>query len=137
LSVTSAGGLERKSRHGSRGDYERAFRLVLKFQTTVGTEVGGLAVASITAHAIDKRYLGLQKGKKRTRAEWRVRQANLCVIRSARAWDEAQRLYPQSVPVQNPFRGVELERGKGTTRPATRDEAYAVRDALLPLAKFT
>jgi integrase len=38
---------------------------------------------------------------------------------------------PQSVPVQNPFRGVEKDYGKGTTRPATRDEAYALHAALV------
>lgn len=112
----------------SRGDYERAFRLVLDYPTKTGTELGSLSVASISAKAVDKLYLGLQKG---TRVERRLRQANLCVIRMARAWDVVQRLYPQSVPVQNPFRGVELDHGKGTTRPATREEAYALHDALV------
>ena len=49
----------------------------------------------------------------------------------ARAWDAVSRLYPKVVPVQNPFRGVELDHGKGTTRPATREEAYALHDALV------
>ena len=111
----------------SRGDYERAFRLVLDYRTKVGTELGTLSVASISARAVDKLYLGLQKG---TRVERRVRQANLCVIHMARAWDVVQRLYPQTIPVPNPFRGVELDHGKGTTRPASREEAYALHAAL-------
>jgi hypothetical protein len=49
----------------------------------------------------------------------------------ARAWDVVQRLYPQVVPQQNPFRGIEKDYGKGTTRPATREEAYALHDALV------
>ena len=50
---------------------------------------------------------------------------------SASAWDVVQRLYPQIVSVQNPFRGIELDYGKGTTRPATREEAYALHAALV------
>ena len=33
--------------------------------------------------------------------------------------------------MQNPFRGVELDYGKGTTRPASREEAYALHAALV------
>jgi integrase len=49
----------------------------------------------------------------------------------ARAWDVVARLYPKVVPFQNPFRRIELDYGKGTTRPATREEAYALHDALV------
>ncbi|MBS0270692.1 MAG: hypothetical protein JSS54_17185 [Proteobacteria bacterium] len=48
----------------------------------------------------------------------------------ARAWDTVQRLYPAVVPAANPFGGVELDYGKGTTKPATREEAYALHEAL-------
>ena len=112
----------------SRGDYDRAFRLVLDHPTKTGGDLGHLSAASMTARAADKLYLALQKGK---RVERRIRQANLCMIRMARAWDVVQRLYPQIVPVQNPFRGVELDYGKGTTRPASREEAYALHAALV------
>ena len=112
----------------SRGDYERAFRLVLDYPTKTGGDLGSLSVGSISAKAVDKLYLGLQKG---TRVERRIRQANLCIVRMARAWDVVQRLYPKIVPEQNPFRGVELDYGKGITRPATREEAYALHDALV------
>src|SRR5262249_27232733 len=58
---------------------------------------------------------------------------NVCIVRMARAWDAVQRLYPANVPTQNPFPGVELEHGKGTTKPATRAEAYALHDALVAM----
>ena len=112
----------------SRGDYERAFRLVLDYPTKTGGELGSLSVSSISAKAVDKLYLGLQTGKRVTR---RLRTANLAMICMARAWDVVQRLYPQTVPTQNPFRGIEMDYGKGTTRPATREEAYALHDALV------
>ena len=66
-----------------------------------------------------------------TRVAKRLRQANLCVIRMARAWDAVRRLYPTVVPADNPFRGVELKHGKGTTRAASRAEAYALHAALI------
>ena len=79
-------------------------------------------------NAADKLYLGLQKG---TQIQPRLRTANLGVTCCARAWDVVQRLYPKVVPEQNPFRGIELDHGKGTTRPATREEAYALHEALV------
>ena len=117
----------------SRGDYERAFRLVLDYPTKTGSELGNLSANSISAKAVDKLYAGLLKG---IRVERRVRQANLCIVRMARAWDVVQRLYPKIVPDQNPFRGVELDYGKGTTRPATREEAYALHSALVAAGEF-
>jgi hypothetical protein len=49
----------------------------------------------------------------------------------ARAWDAVKRLYTTVVPDTNPFRGVELEHGKGTTTPASRAQAYALHRALV------
>jgi hypothetical protein len=112
----------------SRGDYERAFRLVLDYRTKTGGALGDVPAASMTARAADKLYLGLQKSK---RVERRLRTANLALTCMARAWDVVQRLYPKVVPQSNPFRGVEKDYGKGTTRPATRDEAYALHEALV------
>jgi hypothetical protein len=117
----------------SRDGYERAFTLVLDYQTKAGTDLGRLMASSMSARAADKLYLGLQKG---VRVERRIRQANICMIRMARAWDTVQRLYPKVVPAQNPFRGVELDYGKGTTRPATREEAYALHEALVAVGEL-
>ena len=93
----------------SRGEYERAFKLVLEHKTKTGVELGSLPASSISARAADKLYLALQKG---VRVERRIRQANICMIRMARAWDTVQQLYPKVVPAENPFRGVELDYGK-------------------------
>ncbi len=112
----------------SREGYERAFDIVLEHKTKTGAELGELPASAMSARAADKLYLALQKS---TRVERRLRQANICMIRMARAWDAVQRLYPKIIPQQNPFRGVEMDHGKGTTRPATRDEAYALHDALV------
>src|SRR5262245_18546123 len=112
----------------SRYEYERAFVLVLRHPLKNGAELGTVDLTAISAHGIDKLYLRLQKGK---RVERRLRQANSCIIRMARVWDAVHRLYPKVVPSENPFRGVELEHGRGTTTPATREEAYALHVALV------
>ena len=75
------------------------------------TELARVSLASVSARGIDKLYAALQTG---TRVERRLRQANLCMIRMARAWDAVKRLNPEVVPDPNPFRGVELEHGKAT-----------------------
>ncbi len=112
----------------SRSEYEKVFRLVLECPTKTGTDLGRLPAASMTARAVDKLYLALQKGK---RVERRLRTANLAMACMARAWDVVQRLYPKIVPAQNTFRGVELDYCKGTTRAAEREEAYALHAALV------
>ena len=93
-----------------------------------GADLGTLPVHLIDAEGVDKLYEALQKG---TRVEKRLRQANLCMGHMARAWDVVHRLYPKVVPSNNPFRGVELEHGKATTRAASRAEAYALHQALV------
>lgn len=112
----------------SRSDYDRSFRIVLDYPTKTGGTVAKLPVASITARAADKLYVGLQKS---SRVEKRLRTANLAIACYARAWDVVQRLYPNVVPAENPFRGIETDHSKGTTRPASREEAYALHDALV------
>jgi hypothetical protein len=67
----------------SRTEYERAFRLVLEHRTKTGTELGRLPVSTISARAADKLYLSLQRGDRVVR---RLRQANVCMIRMARAF---------------------------------------------------
>jgi len=55
------------------------------------------------------------------------------MIRMARAWDWVFKRYPNMFPVPavNPFRAVELTHGKGTGKPASREEAYALHRALV------
>lgn len=112
----------------SRPEYTRAFNLVLGHKLKTGQEMRLIAVHAVSARAVDNLYVALQKSERVGR---RLRQATICVTRMARAWDSVHRLYPKSVPAENPFRGVELEHGKGTTRPATRAEAYALHAALI------
>ena len=114
----------------SRPEYDRAFKLVLRHKTNVGTEIGAASLKTITTLGVDKLYAALQKG---TKVERRLTQANKCMIRMARVWDYVQSRYPTmfAVPNVNPFRAVELEHSKGTTRPASREEAYALHAALV------
>ena len=116
----------------SRPEYLRAFEIVLRFKLRTGQELRLVPVAGMSARGVDQLYVALQKG---TRIKRRLRQANVCVLRMARAWDAVHRHYPTVVPADNPFRGVELEHGKGTTRHASRAEAYALHCALLQLGE--
>ena len=54
----------------------------------------------------------------------------MCVSRVARAWEVVGRLYPKIVPTQNPFREVIRETDKQDIIPATREEAYALSEAI-------
>jgi len=112
----------------SRYEYERAFKLVLRQPLTSGAELGSAPLAAITARGVDKLYRKLQIG---TRVAKRMRQANLCMLRMAKAWDVVRRHYPTVVPDDNPFRGVGLKHGKITARAASRAEAYALHAALI------
>jgi hypothetical protein len=96
----------------------------------LGTDIGAAPIKSMTTLGVEKIYKALQKG---TKVEKRLRQANLCMIRMARAWDYVFKRYPNMFPVPavNPFRAVELTHGKGTTKPASRADAYALHSALL------
>src|SRR5262249_9105518 len=46
------------------------------------------------------------------------------------AWDVVRRLYPNDVPVLNPFRDVELTYGTAARPAATREQAVALHVAL-------
>src|SRR5262245_12091957 len=102
--------------------------MVLEHKLSNGANLGSLGLNLIDARGVDKLYEALQKG---VRVKRRLRQANLCMGLMARAWDVVRRLYPGTVPAENPFRGVELEHGKGTVRAASREEAYTLHDALI------
>jgi len=114
----------------SRPEYERAFKLVLRHKTKVGSEIGAAPLKSITTLGVDKLYAALQKG---TMVERRLTQANKCMMRMARVWDYVRSRHPTMFPdpAVNPFRAAELEHSKGTTRPASRHEAYALHAALI------
>ncbi len=111
----------------SRPDYQRAFDLICDVPRKSGTLVGAAAVSAIDALSVDLIYKRLRVGP---RGE-RTRQANLCILRVARAWDVVRRLCPKDVPALNPFRGVELTYGQGERPAATREQALALHRALV------
>jgi hypothetical protein len=114
----------------SRGEYERAFRLVLDHKTRTGSDLGDHMVRAMTVNAADKLYAALKKGK---RVEKRIRQANVCMSRMAIAWDYVRprnkSLFPQGE--ENPFRNVVFEYTHNTTKPASRGDAFALHKALV------
>ena len=95
----------RRSRRRSRPEYERAFKLVLRHKTKVGSEIGAAPLKSITTLGVDKLYAALQKG---TMVERRLTQANKCMMRMARVWDYVRSRHPTMFPdpAVNPFRAV-------------------------------
>lgn len=111
----------------SRPDYQRAFDLICDVPRKSGTVVGAAAVSTIDARSVDKIYKKLRVGPRGKR----TRQAHLCILRVARAWDVVSRLYPKDVPALNPFRGVELTYGRGERPAATREQALALYQALI------
>jgi integrase len=115
----------------SRYEYRRALKRVEDVSTTTGGSVGGLPVASITAGAVDKIYAKLRIGPRGAR----VRQANLSVDIARRAWDVVRRLAPAAVPSENPWRGVLRVTTKRSKPAATRDEVYALAQALIQIGE--
>ncbi|WP_424956119.1 hypothetical protein [Hyphomicrobium sp. 1Nfss2.1] len=111
----------------SRPDYIRAFKLICALPRKSGGDVGTAPVKAIDARAADKIYQRLKEGPRGPR----LRQAALCIALAARAWDVVARLYPKDVPALNPFRGVELTHGRGKRPAATREDAYALHNALI------
>lgn len=110
-----------------RPSYRRELSLVTDHPLKNGNRTGTLMLGQISARFVDKLYGKLLVGSKKAR---RVRQANICISRTARAWSAVQRLYPKVVPAANPFAGLERETGKTDVVPATREEAYALSAAI-------
>lgn len=107
--------------------YSYIMGLVLNLLTKSKRRVGSEPVSTIDARAADKIYERLQTGPRGRR----LRVATMAIMRMAKAWDVVSRLYPQDVPERNPFRGVALQHGKRTSRPASREQAFALHQALI------
>ena len=103
----------------------------LRLAPQVGGDVGSVSVKAIDARAADKIYERLKVGPRGPR----LRQANVCIIRAARALDVVARLHPKDVPTQNPFRGVELTHANAKRPAATRQEAYSLHEALIAVGE--
>ncbi len=110
----------------SRPEYLRALARIENLPTKTGGTIGELPVPSISARAADKMYAALQTGPRGKR----VRQANLSIDIARRAWKIVRRLYPNVVPMENPFEGVLKITGSQTKSAATRAEAYVLAQAL-------
>ena len=93
---------------------------------SVADKMHALLVQSITPRAVDKIYAAVQEGPRGKR----VRQANISINVARRAWDVVRRLYPKTVPIDNPFKGVLKEGGTKAKPAAARAEAYALAQAL-------
>lgn len=111
----------------SKPGYDYAMRLVLEMPRKSGRRVGEARLEAIDAAAVDKLYQRMQVGPRGPR----LRTANVAMMRLARAWDAVRRLHPRDVPADNPFRGLALTHGKGTSHAATRDQALALHRALI------
>ncbi len=77
--------------------YRRELSLVTDYQLRNGKQAGSLLLTQISARFVDKLYVKLLVGPKKKR---RVRQANVCISRVARAWEVVRRLYPKVVPTR-------------------------------------
>lgn len=125
----------RNLRERSRPGYLRSMRIVadlpLKKPAAGRTRIGELPVKALTPAAADKLYQSLLAGYGNLKPN-RYRQAELEIDICKVAWDAVQRLYPEQFPTgKNPFVGItRVRRAKATTKPATREEAYALAYAL-------
>lgn len=111
----------------SQPHYGYIMRLVLDMPRKSGRRVGEALLGQIDAAAVDRLYERMKTGPRGPR----LRVATMSMMRLAHAWDVVARLHPRDVPRDNPFRGVALEHGSGTARPASRDEAFALHEALI------
>ena len=112
----------------SRPEYERTLNLVLNHKLTTGQ--GGSACSGAGNLGPRRGQVVRSASKERTCRPPATPSQPMHDRDGARMGRHAP-LYPKSVPAENPFRGVELEHSKGTTRPATRAEAYAHHKALI------
>jgi hypothetical protein len=109
-------------------DYREGLALVADIKLSDGRRLGDIHVRQISAAVVDKVYtkhlLLNPEGRRRPR------QAALCVALMRRVWSVVRRLHPTVVPIENPWVGVILEHDTGEIQPATRQEAFALAEAL-------
>jgi hypothetical protein len=91
-----------------------------------GGTLGDVALSSITPRLADAAYgklLNTPDGK-------RYRTANYSMDIARLAWRIVRRLYPETVPIENPFEGITRERDIKAKHHATVAEVNALADAL-------
>lgn len=129
----------------SQKDYREALGRLSDIETSLTVSstgrkrrFGELPVSSVSPAAVDKLYERLRDGGRVTR------QANYVIDVARRAWKIVARSYPSTFLINNPespgnrialnpWVGVLRTYGTGTTKPCTREEAFALADALIAL----
>lgn len=119
----------------SKPDYRRALRRIADMAPAKKlpgiARLGQLRARTLTPKAVDKIYERLRGGENGTKYRW----ANFCVDVAKKAWRVVQRRYPDQFHPTNPFEGLERLHPdqKEEITPATRDQAYALAEALQEL----
>lgn len=98
----------------TRPVYLRGLRQLEEVQTRDDRRVGDLPAETISPRAADKIYAALIVGPHGRR----VRRADISINVARRARDVVRRLYPKTVPLDNPFRGVLKIAGSKTIAPS-------------------
>jgi hypothetical protein len=97
----------------TRDSYDRMLRMVSVLPLKDGRPFGALSLSSITPGAADKLF---ERIKVNPRGGVRIRTAVLAMTVSKRAWNVARRSEPKAIPLDNPFRKMDLEYKAKTTR---------------------
>jgi hypothetical protein len=133
----------------TQADYREALGRLADVETKLmdcatgrAVRFGELPVSSVTPVAVDKLHAKLRDGGRLSR------QANAAIDVARRAWKVVARAYPATFLIANPdapsdrialnpWVGVLRTFGAGTTQPCTREEAFALADALIALGHPT
>src|SRR4029078_6583494 len=106
--------------------YRSQLRRFTELSTKDGRRLGDLPAKSINARAVDKIYERLRGG----RSGKKFRTANHTTDIARRAWNIVQRTHPQQFVESNPFIGLTRFSNTSSIQEATREEAYALSDAI-------
>ena len=97
----------------TQSSYDRMLNMVSVLSLKDGRTFGSLPLVSITPGVADKLY---ERIKVNPKGGERVRSAVLCMTVCKRAWNVARRSEPKAVPLDNPFRKMDLAYKAKTTR---------------------
>jgi hypothetical protein len=106
--------------------YRKMLSGIERLKIKGGGTLGEMPVARITPRLADAAYDKILKGPKGKR----YRTANYTADIARRAWDVVQRLYLDTVPEKNPFKGIVRERRTMAKKHATLAEVQSLADAL-------
>lgn len=109
--------------------YRAQLRRLTELSTNDGGRLGDLPAKSITARAVDRIYERLRGGPSGTK----FRSANHTMDIARKAWKIVHRIHPDKFGKANPFIGLTRFRSTLSIKEATREEAYALSDAIQSL----